>query len=579
MAATTSKGRMKRNRSQAGGLLALAGLALVLAGCRKALSEADVVAAMRQAIDSLPAPAGVPAPRWVMMQAVYRERKYQPIWVGVERPTERGIGLIQALAGAEAQGLRSAEYDLPALRQALALGYNPTLPPDSVPAALRRLDLQLTSTFFQYGTHLFSGRLNPATADSGWFIAERRTGVDTLLLLGLTRETFPEMVAPLYPHWEEYHRLVAGLAEYRHLQARGGWDSIPVPPRVKLAPDAVDTLIPLIRRRLLVTGELKDSITTDPYRYDPTLAGAVAMFQDSHGLEMDSVIGRSTIEAMNVPVETRISQIELNLERYRWLPDHLGPRYLLVNIPDYHLYAYEDGKEVFQMRVVVGKDFDNPTPVFADSMSYVVFRPYWNVPARIIKEEIVPAASKDSGYITRNNYEILRGREIIDPATIEWAEVDTAKINFHIRQKPGPLNSLGLVKFMFPNQFDVYLHDTPARSLFRRAGRAASHGCIRVERPEQLAQFALARNPEWDLRKIRDAMNRDSTHQVGLRQKVPVYIVYFTSFVRDGVVRFRSDLYGTDRRASTLLGNGRDAASSKLRKEIIQLAQAGRPNR
>jgi murein L,D-transpeptidase YcbB/YkuD len=571
---------MTRNRSLAGGLLALAALSLALAGCRKALTEANVVASMRQVIDSASAPAGMAALRWQMIQAVYRERKFLPLWTSLAQPTERGLEFINAIAGAEAQGLRSSDYHLKDLRDFLARAYDPKLARDSIPGALSRLDLHLTTIFFEYGTHLFSGRLEPAAVDSGWYIAERRSGVDTLLLLGLTRNSFAEMVAPLYPKWEEYGRLLLALAHYRALAARGGWDSLPVPPvraRFKLEPDGVDSIVPQIRRRLLVTGELTDSSTTDPYRYDSMLAGAVAVFQDRHGLEMDSVIGRGTIEAMNVPVEMRIGQIELNMERYRWLPDNLGPRYILVNIPDYHLYAFDEGKEVFQMRVVVGKDYDNPTPVFADSMSYIVFRPYWNVPSRILKEEIVPAARKDTGYIAKNNYEILRGREVIDPATIEWAKVDTSKINFYIRQRPGPLKSLGLVKFMFPNQFDVYLHDTPARSLFRRAGRAASHGCIRVERPEQLAQFALARNPEWDLRKIRDAMRRDSSQQVGLRQKVPVYIVYFTSFVRDGVVRFRSDLYGTDRRAIARLREGGDQPdAAALRKESLDLAQAGR---
>lgn len=568
---------MTRTRSLAGGLLALAALSLALGGCRKALTEEHVVAAMRQVIDSQPAPPGLPELRWQMIQAVYRQRKFQPLWTGLNRPNERGQDFINAITGAESQGLRSSDYHLSALRDLLLRAYNPELPRDSIPGAVSRLDLHLTSTFFEYGRHLFAGRLDPAAVDSGWFIAERRTGVDTLLLLGLTRESFAEMVKPLYPHWEEYDRLVQALAEYRALATRGGWDTIPVPPRLKLEPDAVDSLIPLIRRRLLVTGELRTSVATDPYRYDSVLAGAVAVFQDRHGLEMDSVIGRGTIEAMNVPVEMRIGQIELNMERYRWLPDNLGPRHILVNVPDYHLYAYDEGKEVFQMRVVVGKDFDNPTPVFADSMSYIVFRPYWNVPARILKEEIIPAARRDTGYIAKNNYEILRGGEVVDPATIEWGKVDTSKVNFYIRQRPGPLNSLGLIKFMFPNQFDVYLHDTPARSLFRRAGRAASHGCIRVERPEQLAQFALARNPEWDLRKIRDAMRRDSTRQVGLRQKVPVYIVYFTSFVRDGAVRFRSDLYGTDRRAIARLAEGRaQSDDGDLTAAIRTLAREGR---
>jgi L,D-transpeptidase YcbB len=571
---------MTRIRPLAGGLLALAALSFALAGCRKALTEADVVASVRQAIDSAPAPAGMAPLRWQMIQAVYRERKFAPLWTTLDKPSERGLEFINAITGAESQGLRPSEYHLKTLRDLLARAYDPKLARDSIPGALSRLDLQLTSTFFEYGTHLFSGRLDPAAVDSGWYIAERRSGVDTLLLLGLTRDKFSDMVAPLYPKWEEYGRLVLALAQYRTLEARGGWDAIPVPPvraKYKLEPGDVDSLVPLIRRRLLVTGELTDSAFSDPYRYDSVMAGAVAVFQDRHGLEMDSIVGRGTIEAMNVPVSMRIGQIELNMERYRWLPDNLGPRHILVNIPDYHLYAYDEGKEVFQMRVVVGKDFDNPTPVFADSMSYIVFRPYWNVPSRILKEEIVPSARRDTGYIAKNNYEILRGREVIDPTTIEWAKVDTSKINFYVRQKPGPLNSLGLVKFMFPNQFDVYLHDTPARSLFRRAGRAASHGCIRVERPEQLAQFALARNPEWDLRKIRDAMRRDTSQQVGLRQKVPVFIVYFTSFVRDGSVRFRSDLYGTDRRAiARLRGNGDTGDDAALRKEILDLAEAGR---
>lgn len=512
-----------------------------------------------------------------MIQAVYRERKFEPLWAGIDGPTSRGLEFMNALTSAEAQGLRSSDYDLAALRDALARAYDPKLPRDSIPAALSRLELQLTSTFFTYGTHLFSGRLDPATVDSGWFIAERRTGVDTLLLLGLTRKSFPEMVSQLYPQREEYGRLVTALAEYRDLQARGGWDSIPIPARVKLQPDAVDSLIPLFRRRLAITGELKNTSSPDPFRYDSVLAGAVAIFQDRHGLEMDSVIGRTTIEAMNVPVDMRIGQIELNMERYRWLPDNLGARHILVNVPDYHLYAYDENKEVFQMRVVVGKDFDNPTPVFADSMSYIVFRPYWNVPSRILKEEIIPAARRDPEYITKHNYEVLRGREVINTDSIDWSRVDTAKVNFYVRQKPGPLNSLGLVKFMFPNQFDVYLHDTPARSLFRRAGRAASHGCIRVERPEQLAQFALSRNPEWDLRKIRDAMRRDSSQQVGLRQKVPVYIVYFTAFVRDDIARFRSDLYGTDQRAIARLREGGSRSSdNQMAAEIRRLAQAGR---
>ena len=574
----TLTGELDITRSRAGGLLAVLLVIGLVAGCGRPLGEGDVRAALARAVDSSAAPAGMTAGHWSMVQRLYRERRFQPLWAELDQPTARGRQFVNALVNSESQGLRPADYDLIGIRDALTHAYQKDLRKDSIPSAVAALELRLTRTFLIYGTHLFSGRLDPTVVDSGWFISARRSGVDSALSTGLRVKDFPGMIAPLLPSQPQYGELVLALATYRGLAAKGGWPAIPIPPRLKLRPGDVDSMVPLIRRRLAASGEARDTVSPDPYLYDSELAGVVSRFQDRHGLETDSTIGKATIEAMNIPVDTRIAQIELNMERYRWLPNDLGQRYVLVNIPDYQLHAYDNGREAFTMRVVVGKDFDNPTPVFADSMSYVVFRPYWNVPPRIIKEEIVPAARKDSGYIAKHEYELLRGNEVIDPDSINWAKVDTAHINFRIRQKPGPANSLGLIKFMFPNQFDVYLHDTPARSLFRRAGRAASHGCIRVERPEQLAQFALARNTEWDLRKIREALrSEDPPQQVGLRQKVPVYIVYFTSFVRNGAVRFRTDLYGTDSRAIARLQQGHDRGASRaVFDSLLQLAQVTR---
>lgn len=568
---------MTTRRSLVGGLFALLVLGTVVAGCQKPLSEDDLRAALRAAVDSSTAPSAVSSSQWALAQAAYRDRDYRPIWVGLDHPEARGQELITALTDAESQGLRPTDYDLPGLKAALLQAYGQKLPRDSVPGAVSALDIRLTSTFLTYGTHLFSGRLDPAAVDSSWFITQRRTGADSLLRHALKAESFKDMVAPLLPRQPQYGQLVEALRTYRAIAARGGWTAIPVRPRIKLKPSESDSIIPLVRRRLAATGELNSSEVNGSLVFDTALVAAVTRFQDHHGLETDSLIGAGTLNAMNVPVEMRIGQIELNMERYRWLPDDLGSRYILVNIPDYHLYAYDGGKEVFTMRVVVGKDYDNPTPVFADSMSYIVFRPYWNVPPRIIKEEIIPLTRKDTSYISKHDYEILRGRELVEPASIDWAKVDTAHFRYQIRQKPGPLNSLGLVKFMFPNQFDVYLHDTPARSLFRRAGRAASHGCIRVEKPELLAQFALAKNPEWDSKKIREAMTQEESQQVGLKQKVPVYIVYFTTFVEDGYARFRHDLYGTDERAIARLREGRgDTGLTQISQELRQLAGTGR---
>jgi murein L,D-transpeptidase YcbB/YkuD len=572
---------MKINRSQAGGLLAALVLTVILSGCRKQPppSDADLQSALHTSVANATPPASLEPGRLAMVQSVYQGRNYLPIWSGLNRLKVPGQQLVTALTTAESQGLRSSDYDLPGIRQALIHAYGKTTAQDSIPAAVAALELRLTSTFLQYGSHLYSGRLDPATVDTAWFITARRTGVDSALRTALQAKTFPEMVAPLPPRQPQYTELTQALGQYRALQARGGWPTVPIPPKVGIKPGQTDTLVPLVRRRLTITGELGDSLTIDPARYDSALAGAVARFQELHGLETDSIIGRTTLEAMNIPVDVRVGQIELNMERYRWLPDDLGPRYVLVNVPDYHLVAYEDGKQVFSMRVVVGKDYENPTPVFADTMSYIIFRPYWNVPIRIIKQEIIPEQKKDTSYISKHDYQIMRGRDSVEPSSINWKKVDTTNFHFLIRQKPGPLNSLGTIKFMFPNQFDVYLHDTPARGLFRRAGRAASHGCIRVEQPEKLAAFALAQNPTWDLKKIHDAMtSKDPPEQVGLRQKVPVYIVYFTAFVQERAVRFRNDLYGTDQRAiARLRQGGSPPVNPQLSAELAALAAESRP--
>jgi murein L,D-transpeptidase YcbB/YkuD len=270
------------------------------------------------------------------------------------------------------------------------------------------------------------------------------------------------------------------------------------------------------------------------------------------------------LAALNVPVQVRIRQIQLNLERYRWLPAEFGPRYIYVNIPDYKLSAYDAGKPVLTMRVVVGDEYDNATPVFADLMTYLVFRPYWLVPQRIFVREILPRVRKQRSYLARQGYEVVaakRGSVVLNPRRINWRRVDLRKIR--LRQKPGNTNHLGLVKFMFPNQFAIYLHDTPTRNLFTGRKRTLSHGCVWVEKPIDLADYVLAGQEGWNEMKVRQAMV--TTHSatdgasvdgntVTLARPVPVYLVYLTAFVRDGVVNFRRDPYGKDRQAIARLG-------------------------
>jgi L,D-transpeptidase YcbB len=309
-----------------------------------------------------------------------------------------------------------------------------------------------------------------------------------------------------------------------------------------------------LRRRLHASGDLDSGNDSDVY--DRNVAGAVARFRRRHGLPGDSIADQATLGAMNVPVEQRIRQMEINLDRYRWLPAELTERYVLVNIPDYRLYAYDDGKRKFEQRVIVGDQYTNATPVFADSMTYLVFRPEWNVPPGILAREILPRLRDDDHYdLAARGLEVVDsvGRLVRDASEIDWDDIDRTKpLAYHIRQKPGPTNALGRVKFMFPNRFNIYLHDTPSRKLFQRERRTLSHGCVRVENPVQLAEFALDGQDGWDAGKIDEALTdsgKPKSQVVSLRQPLPVYLLYLTAFVQNGQVQFRNDPYGKDRRA------------------------------
>ncbi|MGE0354891.1 MAG: murein L,D-transpeptidase [Gemmatimonadales bacterium] len=530
------------------------------------LTEADFAAVLRQAVEAVDSQVG--GSRAELIRTIYQDRAYRPVWLHLSGSTPQARDLVASVCAAETQGLRLTGYNLEELATALrgvhAAG-------DTDLASLAAGEIRLTRLFIDYGTDLYQG-LHPSAVDSAWLIPARAGEVDSLIRQAIRGANFPEMVTPLVPRQHQYLELAQALARYRGIQRTGGWDTVPLPAQDRLKPGGQDPLVPALVRRLRATGDA-DSTTgmatdtgiapSDSLRYDRRLAGAVARFQARHGLDPDSIVGLETIEAMNVPASTRVRQIELNMERYRWLGADPGPRYILVNIPDFRLYAYDSSRLALEMRVIVGKDYRNPTPVFSDTMSFLVFRPYWNVPPRIIKEEIIPLARRDPAYLSSHDYEVLRGREVIDPATIDWATVDTQNFRYLIRQKPGGQNSLGHVKFMFPNPFDVYLHDTPANNLFLRAGRNFSHGCIRVQRPTALAEYALEGTADWDPARIRLAL-RDTTppQQVILKNPVPIYIVYLTAFVEDGVVQFRKDLYGHDARAIERLDNVRGEAGN-----------------
>jgi murein L,D-transpeptidase YcbB/YkuD len=540
---------------------------------------------IRNIISAERPPAYLQEIRWKLVRQIYEDREYRPLWVGVRGVPDRTEDLIANLADAEREGLRPADYRLGELRRTVER-LRPSLDKER-PEAFAVLDLELTRRFLEYGADLRAGRLDPKAVASEWYIRERRSSIDSTLRLAVQEQEFDDMVAPLRPRQPGYAELVKALAGYREILRQGGWPEVPGRIEVrnravshKLRPGDRGARVAVLRQRLRITGDLGGSAKGEPV-YDRAVAKAVARFQARHGIPSDGIAGAVTLAALNVPVEVRIRQIQLNLERYRWLPAEFGPRYIYVNIPDYDLSTYDRGKRVLTMRVVVGDEYENATPVFADSMTFVVFRPDWYVPQRILAREIIPRIRKKRSYLVRHNFEVVDAKReslVLNPRRINWSRVDPTKIR--VRQKGGsPTNPLGLVKFMFPNQFAVYLHDTPTRELFHRPKRTLSHGCVWVEKPVELADYVLAGQDDWDEKKIREAMETAHSadeegsvdgHTVTLERPVPVYIVYLTAFVRDGILNFRRDPYGKDRDALARLGK-LTPSDPRLREELQKL--------
>lgn len=539
-------------------------IALGLSACHR--TDHAVGNAIREVVALPKRPAELKGTRWKVVQQIYADREFRPLWTTNGKPREETRQLVAALCGAEREGLRPGDYELADLEKAVKRAYAGKEKPK--PAVLASLDLELTARFLEYGADLLVGRLAPSSVDSGWFIRARRSGADSVLRAAARGGSFAGMMAPLRPKRADYDELLRALADYRRIQDRGGWPTVPA--GKGLVRGSKGHGAEVLRKRLDSSGDLAQG-SGAAMAYDNAVAGAVARFQRRHGIPIDSAVTPATLLALNTPVEYWIRQIEINLERYRWLPSEFGDKYILVNIPDYHLFAFDRGKRALDMRVIVGDEYGNATPVFADSMSYLVFRPRWYVPRRILVDEVIPQVQRNIYYLAANNFEVVdttRRSTVLDPLSIDWWSVDTAKPAFRVRQKSGTANSLGLVKFMFPNQFSIYLHDTPAGWLFQQQRRALSHGCVRVERPVELADFVLAGQDGWNDSTIAAAMHagaslhapgaasQDTTGEqtVRLQHEVPVYILYLTAYVQDGVLNFRGDPYGKDAQAQARLG-------------------------
>lgn len=462
-----------------------------------------------------------------LLKYFYHQRGYERAWSTGGQPTPSAVVLAQVLRQAEREGLEAKGTHRATIERLLEQARTGALSPSTQIA----LDLQLTDAFLHYGTILLQGRIDPRTLHGGWELPHRHADLVALLDTALRANTIETALARLEPPYPAYVRLKQALAAYHRLADEGGWKALP--PGVPLRLGDVSDDVPALRGRLRITGDYdtRDPDTLD--HFEVALDRAVRVFQRRHGLTADGIVGDKTRAALNVPVEARIRQIVLNMERLRWLPEELGTRYLLVNIAGYSLYVVEGGAPVLTMRVIVGTPRMR-TPVFSTQLTEVVLAPYWNVPASIVRNEILPRMRRDPGYLMRNHMKLLPGGQI--------------------RQDPGPTNSLGRIKFTITNRYGVGLHDTPTRSLFAESTCAFSHGCIRAEHPLDLAEYVLHSDSTWTRERIVATIERWQETRIPVSEPLPVYVLYGTAWVDEqGTVQFRPDIYGHDARLDRVL--------------------------
>jgi murein L,D-transpeptidase YcbB/YkuD len=356
-------------------------------------------------------------------------------------------------------------------------------------------------------------------------------------------------VMRLRPQQASYDRLRQALAVYRALLLRGDW------PRVSggrlLRKGSVSDRVAELKRRLDASGDIAVDVTNRTKIFDADLEEAVMSFQKRHGLKADGIVGLETLTALNVSLKRRIRQIELNMERLRWILGNVEQRSIVVNIANFELDVLENGKSVLSMKVVVGKPYRD-TPVFTSKMTYLTINPSWNVPDSIARKEILKEIRKNPDYLARENIKVLKGwgsrEEEIDPREIDWSRITPENLPYRFRQEPGPLNPLGRLKFMLPNKFDVYLHDTPARGLFSANVRAFSHGCTRIEKPLELAEYILRDDPAWTRERLLAAIEEGTEQEVKIPRPLNVHFLYLTAWVDErGILQFRDDIYGRDK--------------------------------
>ncbi|MHB8745696.1 MAG: L,D-transpeptidase family protein [Gammaproteobacteria bacterium] len=484
---------------------------------------------------------------WPDVQGFYHQRDDRPAWTGDRAATR---DLLSVLRSTDQEGLEPADYHLDAIEQRLKTSFPTT-------AEREQLELLLTDAALRYAHDQQRGRYEPRAMDPQWLIPRPAPSDDTSALqTALAKQQLAAWLATLPPPHRNYAQLKVALAHYRTLAAQADWPVLATGD--KLAPGQRDARVATLRRRMTLDGDYQPRERDDPRRYDAALANAVRQFQIQQGLDSDGVIGDSTRRALNISATQRVAQLRANLERWRWLPRPFETHYIRVNMPAFVLQVMEDDQPVLSMQVIVGRQLRS-TPAMTSQLTHIIFNPYWTIPPSIAGKDILPKLRSDPAFLSAQNIQVFADwntKTPIDPQTIDWSQYSEKHFPFRLRQQPGPKNSLGQVKFLLPNPYGIYLHDTPSRALFHKSVRAFSSGCIRLQKPNELAQYLLRDNPRWNPDAIAAVIADGTTRTVTLLTPEPVYLLYMTAWSdADSVVQFRDDIYERDQRLEARFEN------------------------
>lgn len=476
------------------------------------------------------------------LTVLYEENQFKAFWYKEGNLTNNAYELLEVINNVEQEGLPKNNYNYEYLNSEIN-----KKDLNEKEAAL--LDIYLTNSFFLLASHFKKGVIDPENYEKNWVSVKNEINLKKMLIESFKNSSIKETLYSLLPQSDEYKKLRNKLKKYKEIKENGGFIKINSNQLLKL--ETENEAVYNLKMRLKQTGDYNNKLEEDNI-FDKKLEEAVIKFQKRHGLKSDGVVGPNTYKALNKSVDDILNTIIINMERLRWLPKYLGEKHILVNIADYKLQVIEDKKTVFSSDVIVGRE-QRMTPVFSDEISYVVFNPYWNLPRSISVRDKLPKIKKDINYLTDNDYRVFKWVDSklveVDHEEIDWQNLNKRNFNYFIRQDPGPNNALGRVKFMFPNKYSVYLHDTPATELFSKHYRSFSSGCIRVEKPFELAEYILEKNNKWNEEKINEILETTEETTIYLENEIPIHIVYLTAWVdNQNKLNLRNDIYQRDLR-------------------------------